>query len=73
MRIPMSKIRLKPMFTVNPLYLEELKQDILETDLHVPIVVEKRGRTYLVHDGVYRFLACKELGYTTIPVKILEP
>jgi len=58
---------LKPHEKGSPLYLELLKREILKDDvLKYPIIADEK--TYVILDGMHRWLALKSLGYTLIPV-----
>jgi hypothetical protein len=67
--IPISQ--LKPHEKGSPLYLELLKQEIL-TDglLKYPIIADEKS--YVILDGMHRWLALKSLGYTLIPVMLVN-
>jgi hypothetical protein len=62
---------LKPHEKGSPLYLELLKQEIL-TDgvLKYPIIADEKSHVIL--DGMHRWLALKSLGYTLIPVMLIN-
>ncbi|MEM3769817.1 MAG: ParB N-terminal domain-containing protein [Candidatus Bathyarchaeia archaeon] len=58
---------LKPHEKGSPLYLEMLKKEILKDGvLKYPIVTDEK--TNVILDGMHRWLALKNLGYTQIPV-----
>ncbi|MGB9740666.1 MAG: ParB N-terminal domain-containing protein [Candidatus Bathyarchaeia archaeon] len=62
---------LKPHEKGSPLYLEILKQEITRDNvLKYPIVADERTRVIL--DGMHRWLALKNLGYTLIPVMLVD-
>ncbi len=62
---------LKPHEKGSPLYLELLKQEILRDDmLKYPIIADEKTRVIL--DGMHRWLALKSLGYTLIPVILVD-
>ncbi|MEM3356779.1 MAG: ParB N-terminal domain-containing protein, partial [Candidatus Bathyarchaeia archaeon] len=55
----------------SPLYLELLKQEILRDGvLKYPIIADEK--TYVILDGMHRWLALKSLGYTLIPVILVD-
>ncbi len=61
---------LKPHEKGSPLYLELLKQEILRDNmLRYPIIASEEG---VILDGMHRWLALKSLGYTLIPVIIVD-
>jgi ParB-like chromosome segregation protein Spo0J len=56
---------------IRPDYLEELKNQILwDGILKMPIAVDKK--TYVILDGHHRLQALKRLGYTKIPVILID-
>jgi hypothetical protein len=62
---------LKPHEKGSPLYLELLKQEILRDGvLRYPIIADEKTRVIL--DGMHRWLALKSLGYTRIPVILVD-
>jgi hypothetical protein len=62
---------LKPHEKGSPLYLELLKQEILKDGaLKYPIIADEKTRVIL--DGMHRWLALKGLGYTFIPVMLVD-
>ncbi|HDD69570.1 MAG TPA: hypothetical protein ENG19_00425 [Candidatus Bathyarchaeota archaeon] len=62
---------LKPHEKGLPLYLELLKREILNDGfLKYPIIVDEK--TYVILDGMHRWLALKNLGYTLIPVILVD-
>jgi len=62
---------LKPHEKGSPLYLELLKQEILRDNiLKYPIIVDEK--TNVILDGMHRWLALKSLGYTLIPVILVD-
>ncbi|MGB9777915.1 MAG: ParB N-terminal domain-containing protein [Candidatus Bathyarchaeales archaeon] len=62
---------LKPHEKGSPLYLELLKQEILRDGLlKYPIIADER--THVILDGMHRWLALKSLGYTLIPVILVN-
>ncbi|MGQ9565953.1 MAG: hypothetical protein ACUVT5_05345 [Candidatus Bathyarchaeales archaeon] len=62
---------LKPHEKGSPLYLELLKQEILRDGmLKYPIIVDEKSRVIL--DGMHRWLALKDLGYSRIPVILVN-
>jgi hypothetical protein len=62
---------LKPHEKGSPLYLELLKQEI-DGDgvLKYPIIADEKSQVIL--DGMHRWLALKSLGYTLIPVMLIN-
>ena len=62
---------LKPHEKGSPLYLELLKQEILmDGALKYPIIADEKSHVIL--DGMHRWLALKSLGYTLIPVMLIN-
>lgn len=62
---------LKPHEKGSPLYLELLKQEILrDAALKYPIIADEK--THVILDGMHRWLALKNLGYTLIPVMLVD-
>jgi len=62
---------LKPHEKGSPLYLELLKQEILRDGiLKYPIIADEKSHVIL--DGMHRWLALKSLGYTLIPVMLVD-
>jgi hypothetical protein len=62
---------LKPHEKGSPLYLELLKQEILmDGALKYPIIADEKSHVIL--DGMHRWLALKSLGYTLIPVMLID-
>ncbi|MDI6805082.1 MAG: ParB N-terminal domain-containing protein [Candidatus Bathyarchaeia archaeon] len=62
---------LKPHEKGSPLYLELLKQEILRDGLlKYPIIADEK--THVILDGMHRWLALKSLGYTLIPVILVD-
>jgi hypothetical protein len=62
---------LKPHEKGSPLYLELLKQEIAKHGvLRYPIIADEKTRVIL--DGMHRWLALKSLGYTLIPVILVD-
>ena len=62
---------LKPHEKGSPLYLELLKQEILmDGVLKYPIIADEKSHVIL--DGMHRWLALKSLGYTLIPVMLIN-
>ena len=62
---------LKPHEKGLPLYLELLKREILNDGfLKYPIIADEK--TYVILDGMHRWLALKNLGYTLIPVILVD-
>jgi hypothetical protein len=63
--------QLKPHEKGSPLYLELLKQEILRDGaLKYPIIADEK--TYVILDGMHRWLALKSLGYRLIPVMLVD-
>jgi len=62
---------LKPHEKGSPLYLELLKREILSDGfLKYPIIAD--AKTHVILDGMHRWLALKNLGYTLIPVILID-
>lgn len=62
---------LKPHEKGSPLYLELLKQEILNDGiLKYPIIVDER--THVILDGMHRWLVLKSLGYSLIPAVLVN-
>ncbi|MEM3700579.1 MAG: ParB N-terminal domain-containing protein [Candidatus Bathyarchaeia archaeon] len=62
---------LKPHEKGSPLYLELLKQEILRDGLlKYPIIADEK--THVILDGMHRWLALKSLGYSLIPVLLVD-
>jgi len=62
---------LKPHEKGSPIYLELLKQEILRDGvLKYPIIADEK--THVILDGMHRWLALKNLGYTLIPVILVD-
>jgi hypothetical protein len=62
---------LRPHEKGSPLYLELLKQEILKDGvLKYPIIADKK--TSIILDGMHRWLALKNLGYSLIPVMLVD-
>jgi hypothetical protein len=62
---------LKPHEKGSPLYLEMLKQEILQDGmLKYPIIADEK--THVILDGMHRWLALKSLGYELIPVILVD-
>jgi hypothetical protein len=62
---------LKPHEKGSPLYLELLRQEILRDGiLKYPIIADEK--THVILDGMHRWLALKSLGYTLIPVILVD-
>ena len=72
LKIVLSPIdELKPHEKGSPLYLKMLKQEILrDAMLKYPIIADEKTRVIL--DGMHRWLALKSLGYTLIPVILVD-
>ena len=62
---------LKPHEKGSPLYLELLKQEILNDGiLKYPIIADEK--THVILDGMHRWLALKSLGYSLMPVILVD-
>jgi hypothetical protein len=62
---------LKPHEKGSPLYLELLKREILKDGaLKYPIIADEK--THVILDGMHRWLVLKSLGYTLIPVMLVD-
>jgi hypothetical protein len=62
---------LKPHEQGSPIYLELLKQEILKDQmLKYPIIADEKTRVIL--DGMHRWLTLKSLGYSLIPVILVD-
>jgi hypothetical protein len=62
---------LKPHEEGSPLYFELLKQEILKDGmLRFPIIADEK--TYVILDGMHRWLALKSLGYSLMPVILVD-
>jgi hypothetical protein len=62
---------LKPHEKGSPIYLELLRQEILEDHmLKYPIIVDEK--TGVILDGMHRWLTLKSLGYALIPVILID-
>ncbi|MEM3458105.1 MAG: ParB N-terminal domain-containing protein [Candidatus Bathyarchaeia archaeon] len=62
---------LKPHEEGSPIYFELLKQEILKDGvLKYPIIADEK--THVILDGMHRWLALKSLGYTLIPVILVD-
>jgi len=62
---------LKPHEKGSPLYLKMLKQEILRDGmLKYPITADQK--THVILDGMHRWLALKSLGYTLMPVILVD-
>ena len=72
LRIVLLQIdKLKPHEKASPLYLEILRQEILRDGiLKHPIIADEK--THVILDGMHRWLALKNLGYTLIPVILVD-
>jgi len=55
-----------------PEVVRELKRSIMAYGFTVPVVVARRGASYILVDGITRYLAAEELGLTHIPAVIYE-
>jgi len=62
---------LKPHEKGSPIYLELLKQEILRDGiLKYPIIADEK--TCVILDGMHRWLALKSLGYSLMPVILID-
>lgn len=62
---------LRPHERGSPLYLELLRQEILQDGmLKYPIIADEK--THVILDGMHRWLALKNLGYRLIPVMLVD-
>ncbi|MEM3577226.1 MAG: ParB N-terminal domain-containing protein [Candidatus Bathyarchaeia archaeon] len=62
---------LKPHEKGSPLYLEILKQEITRDGvLKYPIIADEK--THVILDGMHRWLALKNMGYTLIPTILVD-
>lgn len=62
---------LKPHEEGSPLYLELLKKEVLRDGvLKYPIIADEK--THVILDGMHRWLALKSLGYTLMPVMLVD-
>jgi hypothetical protein len=62
---------LKPHEKGSPLYLEILKQEITKDGvIKYPIIADEK--TLVILDGMHRWLALKNMGYTLIPVILVD-
>jgi len=67
--LPIDELR--PHEKGSPLYLELLKREILRDGmLKYPIIADEK--TCVILDGMHRWLALKSLGYTLIPVILVD-
>jgi len=67
--LPIDK--LKPHEKGTPLYLDLLKKEILRDEvLKYPIIADEK--THVILDGMHRWLALKSLGYTLMPVILVD-
>ncbi|MGB9675955.1 MAG: ParB N-terminal domain-containing protein [Candidatus Bathyarchaeales archaeon] len=67
--LPIDK--LKPHEKGSPLYLEILKQEITKDGvIKYPIIADEK--THVILDGMHRWLALKNMGYTLIPVILVD-
>lgn len=74
-KIPIDKldiIKNQPFKKYNDEALIELREDINENGLYSPLVVNKNVDRYTILSGRNRYLACQELGWDSIPCKVLE-
>jgi hypothetical protein len=62
---------LKPHERGSPVYLELIKQEILRDGLiKYPVISDEK--THVILDGTHRWLALKSMGYTLIPVILID-
>lgn len=62
---------LKPHEKGSPIYFELLKQEVLKDQmLKYPIIADEK--TCVILDGMHRWLVLKSLGYTLIPVMLVD-
>ena len=67
----MSIDKLKPHEKGCPLYVQLLRQELLKDGtLRYPIIVD--AKTCVILDGMHRWLALRSLGYTRIPVMLVD-
>ncbi|MFQ6000005.1 MAG: ParB/RepB/Spo0J family partition protein, partial [Candidatus Bathyarchaeia archaeon] len=52
--------------------MEDLKQEIKKDGLLSDLVVRKQGEFYELIDGERRWRALKELGWKTVPVRVVD-
>jgi len=55
-----------------PEVVQELKRSIMAYGFRVPVVVARRGSSYIVLDGVTRLEAARELGLREVPCLVTE-
>lgn len=70
--VPIDSIRPNPkcLRPVSELHVKYLAEQINREGLNHPIRVRKKYNE--IHDGVHRWHACKQLGYTVIKVEFME-
>jgi hypothetical protein len=62
---------LRPHEKGSPVYLELLRREILKDGLlRYPIIADEK--THVILDGMHRWLALKSLGYTFVPVMLVD-
>lgn len=62
---------LKPHEKASPLYLQILRQEIVRDGfLRHPIIADRN--TFVILDGMHRWLALKSLGYTLVPTILVD-
>ena len=67
--VPIDELR--PHEKGSPLYLELLRKEILKDGmLNYPVIVDEK--TYVILDGMHRWLALKSLGYKNLPAMLVD-
>jgi len=72
MEIEIESIRPSPFQPRLVFNLDDLKMEIQRDGLLSDLVVRKRGKFFEIIDGERRWRALKELGWKTIPVRVVE-
>jgi len=72
MEVNINSIRPSPYQPRLIFNLEELKQELKEDGLLSDLVVRNRGEFYELIDGERRWRALKELGWETVPVRVID-